>query len=119
MVGGDEGIRRGDIWWADLEEPEGSEPGYRRPVLVIQANAFNQSMINTVVIASLTRNLSRAGWPGNVLVPRRRSGLAHDSVVNVTQVSTHDKSVLEKMCGRLDPVLMQRVGEGLRLVLGV
>lgn len=119
MVRGDHEIRWGDIWWADLGEPEGSEPGYRRPVLVVQANGFNQSMMNTVVLVSLTRNLSRAASPGNVLLPKSKSGLPHDSVANVTQVSTQDKSVLAERCGRLDPALMQRVGEGLKLVLGL
>lgn len=119
MVGRYPEIRRGDIWWADLEEPEGSEPGYRRPVLVIQADRFNQSLINTVVIMSITRNLSHAAWPGNVLVTKSKSGLPHDSVVNVTQVSTHDKTVLERKCGQLDPASMGRVAEGMRLVLGL
>jgi mRNA interferase MazF len=115
----DDEIRRGDIWWADLEEPEGSEPGYRRPVLVVQANGFNQSMMNTVIVVALIRNMMRVGIPGNVLVSKRKTGLSHDSVVNLTQISAQDKSILTQKCGQLDPASMGRVAEGMRLVLGL
>lgn len=79
-------VRRGEIWWADLDEPRGSEPGYRRPVLVVQADAFNRSGIATVVVVVLTSNLRRAESSGNVLVRKTVSGLSRDSVATVSQM---------------------------------
>ncbi|HEY2115504.1 MAG TPA: type II toxin-antitoxin system PemK/MazF family toxin, partial [Candidatus Angelobacter sp.] len=79
-------MTRGEIWWADLPNLRGSEPGFRRPVLVIQANSFNQSEIRTVIVAVLTGNLRLAEAPGNVLLPARISGLPRDSAVNVSQL---------------------------------
>lgn len=117
MVAREDRIRRGDIWWADLREPEGSEPGYRRPVVVIQTDYLNQTMLDTVVVVSLTGNLARASLDGNVLLPRRKTGLPKDSVATVTQISTQDKGILTERCGRLDHESMARVAEGLRMAL--
>jgi mRNA interferase MazF len=112
-------VKRGDIWWADLEEPRKSEPGYARPVLIIQSDAFTQSRLQTVLAVVLTSNLRRARDRGNVLLPAGRSGLSRDSVANVTQIVTLDKSFLLERCGNLGGGLMKRVEDGLRLVLGL
>ena len=108
---------RGEIWWADLPEPRGSEPGYRRPVLVIQSNSFNQSGIRTVVVAILTGNLRLADAPGNVLLPAKATGLPRDSVVNVSQLLTLDRSFLTEEVGELPSHVLADVDAGLRLVL--
>jgi len=110
-------IRRGEIWWASLRAPAGSEPGYRRPVLVIQANDFNESRINTVVIVAITSNLRLAAAPGNVLGRKKDTGLPRDSVLNASQVLTVDKSRLTERVGVVAPKLLAQVADGLRLVL--
>lgn len=110
-------IQRGEIWWADLPEPRRSEPGYRRPVLVIQADSFNASRIQTVIVASISTNLQLADAPGNVLLPARSSGLSRDSVVNVSQLLTLDRSFLTEQAGSLTPRLERLVDDGLRIVL--
>lgn len=112
-------MKRGEIWWASLPEPAGSGPGYRRPVLVVQADSFNESRIRTVMVAVVTSNTRLAEAPGNVLLPARASRLRRESVVNVSQVLTVDKSLLTGKVGRLGEPLMERVGQGLRLVLGL
>lgn len=110
-------ILRGTIWWADLGEPRGSGPGFRRPVLIVQADAFNRSRIQTVVAVALTSNVRLLDAPGNVLVPARAAGLPRDSVANVSQVITLDRSDLQEETGRLDAATLRRVESGLRLVL--
>ena len=110
-------MRRGEIWWASLPEPTGSGPGYRRPVVIAQADSFNQSRIRTVIIAAITSNLRLAEAPGNVLLRARESRLKRDSVVNVSQLLTLDRSLLTTRIGRLPPVQLQQFAEGLRLVL--
>jgi len=110
-------IQRGEIWWADLPEPRRSEPGYRRPVLVVQADSFNLSRIQTVIVAAITGNVGLADAPGNVLLPARSAGLPHDSVVNVSQLLTLDRSFLTEHAGALPPRLQRSVDEGLRTVL--
>jgi mRNA interferase MazF len=110
-------MQRGEIWWASLPEPEGSEPGYRRPVLVVQANDFNRSRISTVLVVVLTSNVALALAPGNVLLRARRTGLPRDSVVNVSQVITVDRQSLTERVKALDASTMTDVDEGLRLVL--
>lgn len=112
-------VERGQIWWADLDAPEGSEPGFRRPVLVVQADAFNRSRIRTVVAVALTSNLRLVDAPGNVLIPAKASGLAKDSVANVSQVVTLDKDFLTDVAGRLRGESLADVEAGLRLVLGL
>lgn len=91
--------QRGEIWWAVLPEPRRSESGYRRPVLVIQADSFNASRIQTVIVAAITTNLQLAEAPGNVLLPARSSGLSRDSVVNVSQLLTLDRNFLTEQAG--------------------
>ena len=110
-------IRRGEIWWADLPEPRRSEPGYRRPVLIVQADLFNRSRIQTVLVAAITSNMELAAAPGNVILPARSSGLPRDSVVNVSQVLALDRSLLSEQAGALPPRLQGIVDLGLRLVL--
>ena len=110
-------IQRGEIWWADLPEPRGSEPGYRRPVLVVQADWFNRSRIQTAIVAVITSNSELADVPGNVLLAARSTGLSRDSVVNVSQLLTLDRSFLTEQAGTLPPRLQGAVDEGLRLVL--
>ena len=110
-------IRRGEVWWADLGEPQGAEPGYRRPVVVVQADSFNRSRIETLVAVALTSNLRLADAPGNVYVPKRASGLPRDSVANVSQIVTLDRDVLAQRAAALPADLLQQINRGLRLVL--
>ena len=112
-------MHRGEIWWAGLPEPEGSGPGYRRPVLIVQADEFTNSRMNTVVVAVLTSNLALAQAPGNVLVRSRYSGLPKNSVVNVSQLLTVDKRILVEKLRVLDAADMAKVDDGLRLVLNI
>ena len=112
-------IRRGDVWWASLPEPRGSEPGYRRPVLVVQADAFNDSRISTVLVATLSTNLRLAEAPGNLRLPRRCAGLPRECVVNVSQLLTLDRRFLAARVGALPAATMEAVDEGLRLVLSL
>lgn len=112
-------IERGSVWWADLGEPRGSEPGFRRPLLIIQADAFNRSRIQTVIAAVLTTNLRLVDAPGNVLVPATASGLRRDSVANVSQLITVNRDDLEERSGQVDAAMMRRVDAGLRLVLAL
>lgn len=112
-------VRRGEIWWAELGEPRGSGPGYRRPVLVIQANVFNASAIQTVVVAVITTNLRLAHAPGNVLLSRRQSNLPKDSTINVSQLVSIDKADLVERVTSLSPALIALVDAGIRLVLSV
>ena len=111
--------RRGEIYWADLREPVGSEPGYRRPVLVVSSDAFNRSGINTVLAIAVSSNVDLAQAPGNVDLPSARTGLRRHSVANVTQVLTLDKTRVGGRAGAVDHPTMQRVEAGLRLVLGL
>jgi mRNA interferase MazF len=110
-------VRRGDVWWADLDEPRGSSPGFRRPLVIVQADAFNQSRIRTIVGVALTSNLRLLDAPGNVFLPARASGLPKDSVADVSQIVTIDRDVLTERAATLDRVTMTAIGRGLRLVL--
>ncbi len=112
-------MTRGEIWWASLPEPAGSEPGYRRPVVIVQSDAFNRSRIRTVVVVALTSNLQLAAAPGNVLLGKRDTDLPRDSVANVSQVVTLDRSVLTERVTMLSDNLLKEVESGLRLVLGL
>lgn len=112
-------VQRGEIWWASLREPRGSEPGDRHPVLVIQADSFNRSAIGTVLALIVSSNVKLAQAPGNVRVSRKQSKLPRESVVNVSQVVTIDRGFLEELVGRLPDRLMAEVEQGLRLVLGL
>lgn len=110
-------ISRGDIWWADLGKPLGSEPARRRPVLVIQADAYNRSRLATVVVAVITSNVRLGQYPGNVDLPSGDSGLLRDSVVNVTAVVTVDRAELTDRIAAVPAHLMQSVDRGIKQVL--
>ncbi|HJZ83870.1 MAG TPA: type II toxin-antitoxin system PemK/MazF family toxin [Polyangia bacterium] len=112
-------IRRGEVWWASLPAPPRSEPGYRRPVLVVQSDDFNRSAIGTVVIVAITSNTRLAGAPGNVLLSRRDTRLRRDSVANVSQMLTVDKTFLVERVSVLPTRVRERVEAGLRLVLSL
>ncbi len=112
-------VRRGDLWWADLGQPRGASPGLKRPVLVVQAEAFNVSRISTVVVVSLTTNLKLAAAPGNVTCRPRGTGLREPSVINVSQLSTLDRQFLLERIGSLPGPIMREVEGGMRLVLGL
>jgi mRNA interferase MazF len=111
-------ISQGDIWWADHAAPAGSEPGYRRPVVVVQGEAFNRSRLATVVCVPLTSSLRWADAPGNVLLAARQSGLDRDSVANVTQMITLDREVLTDRVGRLSAARLGLVLAGNDIPLG-
>lgn len=111
-------IGQGEIWWADLPAPSGSATGFRRPVVVVQSDALNRSRIATVVCVPLTSNLVWAGAPGNVLLTAKATGLPKDSVVNVSQVVTLDRSVLTERLGKLSRAKLELVFAGVDVVLG-
>jgi mRNA interferase MazF len=112
-------MKRGEIWWASLTSPDGSGPGYRRPVLIVQANSFNESRISTILVAVITSNLALAQAPGNVRISKSDSGLPKASVINISQVLTIDRQFLTELIGALPGRIMDRVNEGLKLVLSV
>jgi mRNA interferase MazF len=112
-------IQRGDIWWASLPDPAASGPGYPRPVLIIQSDRFNQSQINTVVIAIITTNTKLADSLGNVLLTIRQSGLPKVSVVNISQLFTIDESLLDDYVSTLSEGTMEQIDRGLRLILSL
>lgn len=110
-------MERGDIWWAALPDPQGSAAGYRRPVVIIQSNAFTASRIATIIVVAITSTLRLATAPGNVLLPATESGLPRDSVINVSQIITLDKSMLDEQVGQLTARTLEAVEQGIRLVL--
>ena len=112
-------MKRGEIWWASLPAPTGSGPGFRRPVLIIQSNPFNQSRIATVIVAIVTSNLALADAPGNVRLGKSESGLTKPSVVNLSQLITLDRELLTQRVRALPAESMSDVDEGLRLILGI
>jgi mRNA interferase MazF len=110
-------IRQGDVFWVELGEPVGSAPGYRHPHVVVQNNVFNRSRIGTVVVIALTSNLSRAAAPGNVPLRKGEAGLPKQSVVNVSQVFTVDRSQLAQRIGTLSPRRVREILDGLLTVV--
>lgn len=110
-------INQGEIYWIDLEAPRGSEPGYRHPHVVVQNNLFNHSQIRTMVVCPLTSNLKRANAPGHVLLEKREAGLSKQSVVNVSQIFTVDKSQLSDYIGTLSSKRVRQILDGIKLVL--
>ena len=112
-------MKRGEVWWADLPDPSGSGPGFKRPVLVVQANPFNASRIATVIVAVITSNLALAEAPGNVRIAKSDSGLPQPSVVNVSQLITLDRSLLASKVKALPGAAMDKVDGGLKLVLAL
>ena len=112
-------VERGQVWTADLGEPDGSEPGYNRPVLIVQSDAFNRSRLQTVIAVVLSTNLRLVEAPGNVLIPAKTSGLRKDSVANVSQVITIDREFLIELAGRVRGQCLKDVENGLRVILGL
>ena len=112
-------MKRGELWWATLPAPTGSGPGFRRPVLVVQSNPFNDSRIRTVVVTVITSNLALATAPGNVRLAKSDSGLNKPSVVNVSQVITIDRALLTRRLRALNGDVMRAIDEGLKLVLAI
>jgi len=110
-------INQGDVFWVDLSEPSGSEPGYRHPHVVIQNNVFNRSRINTVVVCALTSNLKRAQAPGNIMLEKREANLPKQSVVNASQIFTVDKRDLDEKIGTLSRRRVRQILDGVRLVI--
>ena len=111
-------ISQGDVWWAELGEPGRSEPGFRRPVIVVQGDSFNRSALRTVVAVPLTSNLRWATAPGNVRLSTRATGLPRNSVANVSQLVALDKSILVERVGRLSSAKLELVLAGIDTVLG-
>jgi mRNA interferase MazF len=112
-------VKKGEVWWASLGEPRGSEPGYKRPVVIVSANEFNKSTIKTIIVAVITSNLRLAEAPGNFSVSKKDSGLPKESVVNVSQLLTLDKSFLVEKSKKLPELKLLRLNEGLKLVLAI
>ena len=112
-------MKRGEIWWASMGEPRGSEPGYRRPVVIVSTNEFNRSLIQTVIVAVVTSNLHLVNAPGNFKITKKQSGLSKDSVVNVSQLITLDKTFITEKTGKLNSKNINFLNEGIKLVLGV
>ncbi len=112
-------IARGEVWWAELPEPTASEPGFRRPVIIIQSDDFNRSRIRTVIAVALTTNLRLEAAPGNLFLAAEQSGLPRDSVVNVSQIVTLDKTFLTEGVGCLGERVMLRVEDGIRKILAL
>jgi len=111
-------VSQGEVWWADLGEPRGSKPGFRRPILVVQGDSLNRSRIATVVCIAVTSNLKWASAPGNVLLPGSVTGLPKESVANVSQIVTLDKSELTERVGKLPKAKLELVLSGIDVVLG-
>jgi len=112
-------MNRNEIWWTSLPAASGSSPAYRRPVLIVQSDAFNVSTIHTIIALAITTNLKLANAPGNVFISSKRSNLPRDSVINVSQVITVDKKFLDDYVSTLSIKTMQQVEEGMRLVLSL
>jgi mRNA interferase MazF len=110
-------IKQGEIYWVDLGEPSGSDPGYRHPHIVIQNNLFNSSKINTVVMCSLTSNLKRGLSPGNVVLKKGEADLSQKSVVNITQIYTINKNDLCEKIGKVNSKRIKEIILGIQLLI--
>ena len=111
-------ITQCEVWWADLADPIGSAPGYRRPIVVIQSDPLNRSQLPTVVCVVLTSNLRWSIAPGNVLLSAKHSGLDRDSVANVSQLVTIDKRQLTERVGKIPKRQMEAIFSGIDLIMG-
>ncbi|MDX2170339.1 MAG: type II toxin-antitoxin system PemK/MazF family toxin [Deltaproteobacteria bacterium] len=111
-------VVQGEVWWADLPDPTGSGPGFRRPVVVLQGDSLNRSRLATAICVPLTSNLRWADAPGNLLLRARSAGLGKDSVANLSQIIAIDKSLLSERVGRVSRTQMELLFTGLDLVLG-
>lgn len=112
-------MMRGEIWWADFGIPFGSEPGYNRPVLIVQDDTFNKSKINTIVVLPLTTNLLLENAPGNIFIKKEESGMPKDSIIVVSQLYAIDRQRLLEQLSKLQMAIMKEVESGIKLVLGM
>jgi mRNA interferase MazF len=112
-------MNRGEIWWVDFGQPFGSEPGYRRPVVVLQADAFNRSRIQTVIVVPLSTNTALAAAPGNVLLRARETGLKKTCIANVSQIAVIDRARLTRLASLLPIRLLAQIEDGVRRVLAL
>lgn len=112
-------VKRGEIWWVDFGEPQGSEPGYRRPAVVISSDRFNRSRIRTVLVAAVTSNVNLAAAPGNLALSPDETGLDRPSVVNVSQLACVDRSMLVRQAGAVPGAQRYALDAGLRLALAL
>ena len=112
-------MKRGEIWWASMDEPKGSEPGYRHPVVIASTNSFNDSLIQTIIAVVITSNIRLADAPGNFKLPKSKVGLSKDSVVNISQVITLDKTYFTNQIGKLNTKQIYQLNDGLKLVFGI
>jgi mRNA interferase MazF len=112
-------MQRGEVWWVDFPKPEGSEPGYPRPAVIVSSDQFNVTAIRTVIVVVVTTNLKLAGAPGNVELPARVAGLGERSVANVSQIATVNKTRLRRRMGALPGPLLSQVEDGVRHSLGL
>lgn len=112
-------VNRGEIWWVDMPEHTGSHPGYARPVVIVQSNVFNRSRIKTTLAVVVSSNMRLVDAPGNVRLTPKKTGLSKDSVANVSQIITLDKTMLREKTGELSQRSMHLIDEGMRLVLAV
>ena len=111
-------ISQGDVWWVDFPAPVGSSPGFKRPAVVVQSDAFNQSAIGTIVTVPLTSQLRHATYPGNVPLEGRATGLPQDSVAVVSGIIAADRSLFLERVGVVTPTALERILAGIDLVLG-
>lgn len=112
-------MKHGEIWWAELSFPQESEPRFRRPVIIVQSDAFNRSKINTIICAVLTSNIRLAEAPGNVLLKKSTTKLNIDSVINISQIITVDKQFLIEKIDTVDKKILNKIKEGLKLILSI
>jgi mRNA interferase MazF len=110
-------IQQGEVWWAELPAPVGSGPGFRRPVLIVQGEALNRSRLATVVCVPLTSNVRWATAPGNVLLSSRHTRLPKDSVANVSQIVSLDRSIVTELVGQIPPAQIEAVLKGIESIL--
>ena len=112
-------MTRGELWWADFGIPFGSEPGYKRPVLIIQNDFFNRSRINTTIVIPLTTNLILADAPGNILITKNQSKLKKDSIITISQIEVIDRQRLIEKITKIDRAIMEKVENNIMFVLGI
>lgn len=112
-------VARGELWWVDFGDPTGSEPGFRRPAMIVSSDRFNLSRIGTVIVTAITSNIRLAAAPGNVALQKGDGGIPKECVVNVSQTMVIDRSRLDEAIGSLPVSLVSRVDEGLRLALAL
>jgi mRNA interferase MazF len=112
-------MTRGEVWWADFGIPFGSEPGYKRPVIIIQNDFFNNSKINTTIVIPLTTNLILADAPGNILITRQESKLKKDSVITISQIEVIDRQRLIEKITKIDRTIMEQIENNILFILGI